>query len=65
MKLNIEYLEVLRKAYNENIREFAKRIGVSHQTYYNFQKGNGQPTLETIGHIAKNLKLIDGRELIS
>lgn len=64
MKVNIEYLEKIREAYKENIRDFAKRIGVSHQTYYNMQKGNGQPTLDTIDIIAKNLKLKDARDLI-
>ena len=64
MRINIEYLEVIRKAFNEDIRQFSKRIGISHQTYYNWQKGNGQPTLETVSEIAKNLKLKDARDLL-
>ena len=58
MRINIEKLESIRKAYGEGIREFVKRIGVSHQWYYNII--NGQETqlyLETINKISKNLKI--------
>ena len=65
MKINIEYLEQLRAAYNENPREFADRIGVSHQTYYNWLKSNGYAKqFDTISVIGKRLKLKDARVLI-
>ena len=64
MKIDIEKLEEIRKAYKEDIRVFSKRIGISHQTYYNLQKGNGQPTLDTVSTIAKNLKFKDPKDLL-
>lgn len=57
MQLNIEFLENSRKIHGENIRVFAKRLGVSHQTYYNYFIHPDRITLKQINKIAKNLKL--------
>lgn len=63
MELDIKRLEALRKAYGENVRDFAKRINISHAAYYYFLQKKRTPTLETIGKLAKALGL-DSKDLI-
>ena len=64
MELNIKFLETLREAHGENVRQFAKRIGVSHQTYYNYTRGKSEPTISIIGKIGEKLRLKDAKALI-
>ena len=66
MKLNSQKLESFRAAHNEDVRQFSKRIEVSHTWYYDNvinKNGNYTPSLNTITRIASNLN-IDPKELI-
>jgi DNA-binding XRE family transcriptional regulator len=66
MELNVNKLEAHRIVFKENPREFAKRLGVSHQWYYIVIGDTGlkiNPRLQTINKIAKALGL-DAKELI-
>jgi DNA-binding XRE family transcriptional regulator len=55
--IDVEKLEHFRKAHGETPREFAKRIGVSHWSYYKWISNThpGLPSLKTLGRIAHNL----------
>ena len=63
MNLNIEKLEQLRTAYGDNVRDFAKRINITHAAYYFFLQGKRTPTLETITRIATAID-IEPKDLI-
>lgn len=63
MNLNVEKLEQLRNVYGENVRDFAKRINITHAAYYFFLQGKRTPTLETITKIAVAID-IDPKDLI-
>ena len=65
MKLNTQKLEAFRTIHNENPRQFAKRIGVSHAWYYQVIKKNGgtNPSLGIVNKIAKALD-VEPRDLI-
>jgi transcriptional regulator with XRE-family HTH domain len=58
MHVNVEKLEKIRAAFGENVRDFAVRIGVSHQWYYNLinSKGNS-PNLKTVAEVGDKLNL--------
>lgn len=45
----MELKEIIeRKRGKRNVREFAKELGVSHQTLYNALKGKGQPSYKLL-----------------
>lgn len=65
MDINIKKLEAHREVFDENVRDFAKRIGVSHTWYYSLLDGNNQnPRIETIARIARKLDLKSAKDLI-
>jgi len=58
MEINIEKLEAHRIVLNENARQFAKRLGLSHAWYYKIKNGERiNARLDTIEKIAEALKL--------
>ena len=66
MEFNVKKLEAHRIVLNENARDFAKRIGVSHQWYYAVIADNNlhlNPRINTINKIARALGL-DPKDLI-
>ena len=65
MEFNVEKLEAHRIVLNENPRDFAKKIGVSHQWYYAVISGKKllNPRIKTIDKIADALGL-DPKDLL-
>jgi DNA-binding Xre family transcriptional regulator len=62
MKLNFDVLEAHRTVSRLDKKAFAKKIGVSHQCYYNWQN-TGAPNikLSTINMVAKKLRVHPNR----
>jgi DNA-binding XRE family transcriptional regulator len=65
IKLNFEVLEAHRTVSRLDKKAFAKKIGVSHQCYYNW-RNHGAPNikLSTINKVAKKLK-VNAKTLVS
>lgn len=58
MELNVERIEAHRIVLNEKPRQFAARIGMSHQWYYDLiNGGKANVRLDTINKIAASLEV--------
>jgi len=57
MKFNIHHLERIRIKKDLTVHQMARRIGISHQKYYDLLHEYGSPKLGTISRIANNLKI--------
>lgn len=51
-----ERIKTLREFYRYSQKEMAELIGISQPYYFKFEKGNGEPNLETLVKIADILK---------
>ena len=63
MHFNVRKLEKIRSEKKIGVHQMARRIGISHQKYYDLLNKYGSPKLDTIDRIAKNLN-IDPRDLV-
>ena len=55
IRFNIKKLEEIRISKGLTVYQMSRRIGISHQKYYDFLHEYGSPKFETINRIAKNL----------
>ena len=64
MELNVDKLEAHRNVLNENPRQFAIRLGVSHAWYYKVLNGEMKnPQIETLNKVSDALG-IPAKDLI-
>ena len=54
LSTNLRTLRSMRRA---SLEDFSEELGIGKTTLQDLEKGNGNPTLETIEHISQNLSI--------